>query len=99
MRNKKRINPTVERISKAANDDLGNRTSAACGASRPKTEGPSRIPPTISPMTRDWPALRASQPQVRVTSITAAISTKSRVTVHQLDRFFSRRYETEIADD
>ena len=33
------------------------------GAKRPKTDGPMRMPPIISPITRAWPTLSASQPQ------------------------------------
>src|ERR1035438_4021054 len=79
----KRINPTVERISKAAKDDLGKRAFADSGAKRPKTEGPRRIPPIISPTTRAWPTFRASQPHVWVVSITTAISIKRSVKVHR----------------
>ena len=53
IRNRKRISPTVERISKDAIDDGGKSAFAAAGAKRPKTDGPKRIPPAISPMTRD----------------------------------------------
>ena len=39
------------RTSKEANELGGKRRAEAAGASRPKTEGPMRMPPTISPMT------------------------------------------------
>ena len=36
---------------------LGKRSAERCGAKRPKTDGPIRMPPTISPMTRGWPSI------------------------------------------
>src|SRR5580698_1441003 len=79
IKNRKRINPTVERVSKTTKDDLGKRELATFGTNRPKTEGPRRIPPTISPTTRDWPTLRASQPPVRVVSMMTDIPIKTTV--------------------
>ena len=35
------------------------------------------MPPTISPTTRDWPRLPATEPQARVTSITTGIWKRS----------------------
>src|SRR5579884_1119974 len=49
------------------------------GEMRPRTEGPSRIPPIISPMTRACPSLRASHPQTSVTARMTDICTRSRV--------------------
>src|SRR5579872_157288 len=54
---------------------------------RPNTEGPSKMPPMISPITRACPSRSASQPQPSVASMMTAIWSRSRVMGHQ-DRFW-----------
>ena len=67
----------MEKISKTAKDDFGKRALETFGANHPKSEGPSRIPPTISPTTRGCPTLRASQPPASVASMITDIPIKS----------------------
>src|SRR5487761_1369944 len=79
MRNRNKIRPTVLRMSKALKDEGGNNVADQRGVNRPNTDGPIRIPPMISPMTRACPSLRASHPQKTVTSRTTVIWTSKRV--------------------
>ena len=87
MMNRKRTSPIVLRTSKGASDGFGKSLANVCGSNRPKNEGPSRIPPTISPITRDCPTLRARQPHARVTSRTTAICESNCVTRRSSTRF------------
>ena len=69
----------MERVSKGPNELTGNSSAERWGAKRPKADGPTRMPPMISPITRAWPTLSASQPQATVISNTIAIWVNNRV--------------------
>ena len=57
---------------------LGNRCTSSAGEMRPSREGPSKMPPTISPTTRACPSLVASHAQAIVVSRTTEIWMRSR---------------------
>src|SRR5579859_2669838 len=79
IRNRKSTSPTVEIVSNGPKELVGNSVAETWGARRPKTDGPMRMPPIISPITRAWPTLSASQPQLTVINRTMAIWVRSKV--------------------
>src|SRR6185437_5231816 len=81
IRKRNRIRPTVDSISRESREAAGNNTLEELGDMRPNTEGPSRIPPMISPMTRAWPNFSASHPQKSVVSRMTDICRSRSVTV------------------
>jgi hypothetical protein len=79
IRNMKRISPIVLRVSNGRSDVCGKRFMKTSGKKRPRREGPSKTPPVISPITRAWPTLLASQPHARVTRRITAVCTRKSV--------------------
>src|SRR5882672_2332656 len=84
MRNRKSTKPTVESVSNGPNELTGKSLAERWGANRPKTDGPMRMPPIISPITRAWPTLSASQPQLTVINRMMAIWVSRRDMVFSL---------------
>lgn len=64
-RNKKSTRPTLAASESVGMEALGNMASEKPGM-RPKTDGPRRIPPTISAMTRGWRILERGKCRRRV---------------------------------
>src|SRR5688572_17020413 len=65
----------------------GNRNSSAAGATRPSSDGPSRIPERTSPMTGGWPIAAAKRPRSRPETTTTASARRTcrpRLTVNAL---------------
>ena len=76
--NMKRIRPKLLSSCTFGRLSVGKIVVKASGARRPKSEGPRRIPATISPMTAGWCSLRKIQPIIRAaTRITRIWSSSS----------------------
>ena len=65
MANIKRISPNWLRIVMLPSDSIGKRNPETSGDRCPKTEGPSTIPATISPITVGCPIFWNNQPNRR----------------------------------
>lgn len=77
MANMKSISPNWLSMLMLPKDSAGKRNADTLGIRLPKTDGPSMIPATISPMTVGWPIFTKSHPNRRhVNNIVIICSSK-----------------------
>lgn len=68
--------PTCETMPREPATESGRRNCETAGATRPRSDGPSRIPASTSPMTGGWPSARKILPTARAATITTASASK-----------------------
>ena len=77
IKNMNKISPNWESKFSCSSTGGANSTAWLPGHIQPSNEGPSKMPPIISPITGGWPRPRTSRPSSFVTTMISATSTST----------------------